>query len=735
MAALTTRSVERPAPAYHAPISPVMALVGPGRRILAAERDEADGMLRVRTSDQPVRGLAGVVDASRLLRSIGSGAVPDEVLTLAREAVAEDPYLTAWRSERAAAQSGVTGNAARKAVTLRVQAESTLNYAYYAGDDERLAKVTGLEVSSSTARQRVVEAVAKHSLVEGVWAHPEGVTMWGQPWRPLFCEWSVELDLAGLDELVGDGPRGWVLDEIDLEREQPFPGGDVRTLTGRSPLVPGVAKALAAAVDRWIADERTRDTAGHGLASPTVEGAMVGLRDHLNQLDVLSVTLDGIREQLLGLRYDRGLLNSNADADADGAGRAVAIDLPRLVAAGRLRVVEARLVDSFGRVLDLAVESASVVARAASHAGDGTVEVGAVMQIRPRVTAPVRLHLRLVDPVSAQIDAASARVDQAQPELQVNPVAGFLLPDHIDEALEMFDTAGAPLGQVSHDPFSDAVFWEGAPGRTDIGPAAGPLDDTDPAHTRLGWIASALVAVDATARQASPTRPETESPLSALLRAIDTTLWTVDPLGAMGREHIAGLVGRPIAVVTAHLTLDVLDDLDELVYADTTTREARAQAFAELAATPFAVRLGCATRSDDGLLGYFVDDDYTRLHVIDRVIAESARESGRCRGDLGPDGVATSIPITHSVCRDERGGHDSPRPDGAPDVAHASGRQGAPHRRHRAAFVGGARARLGAAGSVGHGAVGPRRAAADRRRQGPPSEGDVVPGRPVVHTA
>jgi hypothetical protein len=269
------------------------------------------------------------------------------------------------------------------------------------------------------------------------------------------------------------------------------------------------------------------------------------------------------------------------------------------------------------------------------------------MQIRPRVTAPVRLHLRLVDPVSAQIDAASARVDQAQPELQVNPVAGFLLPDHIDEALEMFDTAGAPLGQVSHDPFSDAVFWEGAPGRTDIGPAAGPLDDTDPAHTRLGWIASALVAVDATARQASPTRPETESPLSALLRAIDTTLWTVDPLGAMGREHIAGLVGRPIAVVTAHLTLDVLDDLDDLVYADTTTREARAQRFAELAATPFAVRLGCATRSDDGLLGYFVDDDYTRLHVIDRVIAEEARESGRCRGDLGPDGVATSIPITH----------------------------------------------------------------------------------------
>src|SRR5262245_52348299 len=35
-------------------------------------------------------------------------------------------------------------------------------------------------------------------------------------------------------------------------------------------------------------------------------------------------------------------------------------------------------------------------------------------------------------------------------------------------------------------------------------------------------------------------RPETESAVSAMLRAIDTTLWTVDPFGTLGREHIAG---------------------------------------------------------------------------------------------------------------------------------------------------------------------------------------------------
>ncbi|MFM2079165.1 MAG: hypothetical protein RJA49_3055, partial [Actinomycetota bacterium] len=95
-AGLTTRAVERPAPPFNTPVAPVLAVVGPGRRVLAAERDEADGLLRVRTSDQPDRGLAGVLAADELLHTIGSGAVPDEMLALTRESLAGDPYLSGW---------------------------------------------------------------------------------------------------------------------------------------------------------------------------------------------------------------------------------------------------------------------------------------------------------------------------------------------------------------------------------------------------------------------------------------------------------------------------------------------------------------------------------------------------------------------------------------------------------------------------------------------------------------
>ncbi len=57
------------------------------------------------------------------------------------------------------------------------------------------------------------------------------------------------------------------------------------------------------------------------------------------------------------------------------------------------------------------------------------------------------------------------------------------------------------------------------------------------------------------------------------------------------------------------------------------------------------MRLGSLLRSDDGLVGYYVDDDFAHLHVIDRQVTEQARESGRCRGQLGVDGSPTSKQI------------------------------------------------------------------------------------------
>ena len=133
--------------------------------------------------------------------------------------------------------------------------------------------------------------------------------------------------------------------------------------------------------------------------------------------------------------------------------------------------------------------------------------------------------------------------------------------------------------------------------------------------------------------------PGESSALTALLRAVDTTLWTVDTFAALGTPTIAGLVGRPIAVVRATLRLDAPDDVDEVTI--TAGRgggdavAARQAAYAELSRRRFPVRIGELGRSDDAVLGFFVDDDYTRFHVVDKVVAGVALDSGRHRGQLG----------------------------------------------------------------------------------------------------
>jgi hypothetical protein len=229
-------------------------------------------------------------------------------------------------------------------------------------------------------------------------------------------------------------------------------------------------------------------------------------------------------------------------------------------------------------------------------------------------------------------------------------VSGFLLPDHIDEALEVFDRDGNPLGQLEHDSFSvddgpGSVRWDPAPGRP-IPPDAGPLTDIPPHAQHAALFAAGLVEADIGARQA--TTPPSCSALSALLRAIDSTLWTVDTFAAIGTPTIAGLVGRPVAVVRATLRLDAPDDVDEVQVDEAGGPTARTAAYAGLAAHEFPFRIGELGRSDDSVLGFFVDDDYTRFHVVDKVVADSALASGPRTGFLGRLGdTPGQDPIEH----------------------------------------------------------------------------------------
>jgi hypothetical protein len=142
-----------------------------------------------------------------------------------------------------------------------------------------------------------------------------------------------------------------------------------------------------------------------------------------------------------------------------------------------------------------------------------------------------------------------------------------------------------------------------------------------------------LIQADIDARHSGS--PPPFSTLSALLKAVDSTLWGIDTFAAVGSPTVAGLVGRPIAVVRLNVMLDIAADIDEVVVTAAGGVEERRRALAAVSQQQFPFRIGELGRSDDSVLGFFVDDDYTRFHIVDKVVRDAALSSGPRTGYLG----------------------------------------------------------------------------------------------------
>lgn len=641
LAPVEPRVVERPAPRWTFATEPLLALRGARRSLRHGGdgRGSADRKLSCRWPHHAYQDVPGLVAGKDLIGSLGNGSVPPEVLRLAREAALHDPY----HDDRLALASAPVRAGVLPATLVfnRLRAESLLRFGRDGSYDGATDVFVGARASID-AKQQMAVTLRRFSMMKGVDPDLVGVTCWSQPWVPLWLEWEVAVE--GLDP---DAVADWELGAVD---QQPVggthaaAGGTSRSVTGRSILTTGAATTIRSAVLDYLKAEDARDDAGTGEVGEDVEKALAELARAVAEVDVVTASLSGMREQLLGFPDAVDGLVRPTTTPGGVAGKVAPAGPPAMLVAGRMRLVRARLVDAFGRHLDVPVDAVAVPER-----GTVTGDAGA-LALPPRLLRPARWQFRLVDAATpAGSPGTEAKVDQIDTSLQVSPVCGFLLPDHLDETLEVFDADGKPLGELLHEPVGNGVMWEIAPGRT--GPAdSGPRFVLTAAQQPLGLFAAGVVAADSAerGRRAAAGLPADQSALTALLRAVDTSLWTVDTFATFGAEHIAGLVGRPIAVVRAQLELQ-LQPPDDVDLTDPARAAEWADARAGLDRYAFPVRVGELTRTDDGVLGFFVDDDFTHLRIVDKAIAGAARESGRSRGQLGLLGQAGGIPAQDSI--------------------------------------------------------------------------------------
>ena len=632
-------TVRRSLPRFFHPSDPVVLLQGARRSFKhgADGRFTPEGELVCRLSGFGVHSLTVRVDGASpltihgedlLTRGVGNGGVPPECEELLREAVLLDPGSAASVSAAATASpvhaAIIAAPAALQGLVANTVVEQTVWWAL---------------------RSPAVDPapIVSRSGYSGQLPSPLAITPPQHPWVPLHLDWEAEIDLSG------GGIDDWDLDEIDfLPGPPPAPadGGGAtppppppaRVLKGRSLLTAGVTKAAADAarqalraasasagtgtikaglreayrsefhlaaykafastVDSLQAKAEAAAPAGDGgggsVISPAEQARLGSIAQVLDGMDVLATSLDGLDEQL----------RNGAPSIVDPARPAPAQPPAGMVAlrSGMVRLLRLRLVDCFGQVVDLASSSDS------TQADPTLIDVGETMAVSgkpglgllpPRFTAPARLWLRWID---AETDAGDG---------SALPVCSFVLPNHLDGALELFDRDGGALGTVRPDDTA-GVAWEDAPGRpATVGQA---LSLAVP-NARARGIVRGLLDWGL-ADVADPTR---EPALAALLRVIDSTLWSVDPFGHIGEEHLSLLIGHPVVVMRALVRLEVSDPVNP----------------PQNAWTAVPLRVGALTHWSDGVLGFFVDDDYSALHCA-QAAAQMARQVGPHRGFLGP---------------------------------------------------------------------------------------------------
>ena len=439
---------------------------------------------------------------------------------------------------------------------------------------------------------------------------PAGVVAWSPPWTPLTLQWEAQWHPT--DAEPTGALDGWRLGEIDFR----WDGGDpfrapARRFTGQAPLDPATTVRLAAKIESYLADH----------PDDPLKTRLDALASDVGELDVVSQSLSGFVWALLGTVQT--LQMPVVDVLDSALGKLVAANVApddeitpdpsgdyEPLRAGNLLVTRLAIVDTFGQVKPVGIEDGApppVVAEAMRSAA-----APRLAELPPRITQPARLRF------AWQPSADDSIESEATSDAATTPIAGWMLPNHIDASLMLYGPYGALLGELQ---LIEGALDPGGPGVRWLPPAGKPQTLGAPPqlpNDTLHRFVAGLVGAGQAGHHA----------LRDLLASIDETLPSVDALATWKDQSLAILVGRPLALARARLWVELQglpaiaqtwDGLDWLMKQDTLPTEGFTR-------VRLPVLLGDTRRLADGLIGFFAGEDYERF-VLARHGAEPPRGS------------------------------------------------------------------------------------------------------------
>ena len=301
------------------------------------------------------------------------------------------------------------------------------------------------------------------------------------------------------------------------------------------------------------------------------------------------------------------------------------------IRAGRLRLRELFLVDTFGRYFSIGSEGNPVQQQLALSAGLSQIP-GHLLQsvctgsnetqpndayLPPRILQPMRLGFNWL---SATSDAGGENTfveRTGQPAL--TPVAGWILPNHLDDSLSIYDTDGQALGSLGLEGASRQTTWRSVPSLNPENPADNGrvqmLSDIQTANPFLQDFLRKFAF------------PENGNPaFQGFLNALDQTQRFIHTSNLLEDQGLSVLIGRPFVLVRAYLRLEVLGlpnvDLNSGTFAQSAKPfDASSTAWPDYDYTQrpdggfstlaVPVELGDLAQFNDGLAGFFLGSDWS----------------------------------------------------------------------------------------------------------------------------
>jgi hypothetical protein len=604
---------------YAYPNDPVVMLAG-GKldtKLNAPGQYNEDPLLFVRTTGQTVTGLdvsytpsegnAGpeeTIGADELLASGGVvlpawNAIPKEVMDLWVEALLLDVSNAGLIAMLYFNKAGITPTAADiAALTTKIQKQQTAiwNGAEQLGvHPQSLAEVAGV---NGVLPSEVAVAYRKE-----------------QPWTPIYLDWKISWFPTAQDP--NDVLNDWSLGDIDFSytgTSIPKPP-DVLIYEGRTTLNTKTAQNIQSKFATFESDPNYNNLPDFIITNLTK------VANDIKEIDIVTQSMGGLGKQLV---TEITAMNTFTDENADLIGNSNALFRPVVgsesssgpffpLRSGHFQVLDLWLVDSFGQIWrgkDPAFGEDSPLsnvywseALTTPAAIDKAETYG---QLVPRFQQEVR-----PDPVFLQSDNDDIHSNSAD---QTSPICGWVMSNHLDSSLMVFDAAGNNLGAVikvqrqqengtTSPQFS--IRWDAVPGsNTPLG-ARPKLPN---AHLQ-GFILDLLA-----------TAPQGAEAYDELMASIDTTLWSMDAFPVQ-EGNLSIMLGRPLAVVRAEVGLKASGmPVYNQSWPDTGEYYNHEGSYTPTdppyVSVPFPVRVGDSVAQNNGVLGYFANDEYDKFYSV-----------------------------------------------------------------------------------------------------------------------